>query len=153
MDALSLLPIAGDAAAVVKTTRNLRKHIPTLLKLVSLAGMGDAAYTTVHKLANNEKLTVRDWSVLANAVAAGATMYRVGGFGKKTTTGRKRYASEKVKLGDVERELDDKAIERIINSSDQRKQLETELGRAFNKNADDPTIISKADEMLTKNRN
>lgn len=55
MDAVSLLPVVGDAEKMVTTARKIRKSLPTILKLISLAGMGDAAMTAAKKIANGEK--------------------------------------------------------------------------------------------------
>lgn len=55
MDAVGLIPIAGDAASAAKVANGIRKSLPTILKLISLAGMGDAAATAAKKIANGEK--------------------------------------------------------------------------------------------------
>lgn len=55
MDAVSLIPILGDATKVAQTANGIRKALPTILKLVSVAGMGDAAATAAIKIANGEK--------------------------------------------------------------------------------------------------
>lgn len=154
MDALTLLPVAGDAAAVVKNTNNIRKHLPTLLKVMSLVGMGDAAGTITKKLANNEKLTVRDLSLIANAVTAGVALSRTGGFGKsKTTPTTKGFKSEKVKVGDAESELDSDAISRIMKSSDKEDAIKKELRSLFGEEASTEAIDKEASRLLKTKKN
>lgn len=151
MDAVSLIPILGDATKVAQTANGIRKALPTILKLVSVAGMGDAAATAAIKIANGEKWTVRDLSLVANAVTSGIALGKTGGFGKsKKTTKSKGYTSETVKIGDApEKELTGDAIEKIVKSSDQKTALEEELKRLFPE-AESTAVSKKASEMLSK---
>lgn len=55
MDAVSLIPVVGDATQAARTANTIRKSLPTILKLVSVAGMGDAAATAAIKIANGDK--------------------------------------------------------------------------------------------------
>ena len=55
MDAVSLMPVVGDAVSARTAVKAIRKSLPTILKLVALTGMGDAAITSAKKIANGEK--------------------------------------------------------------------------------------------------
>lgn len=80
MDAASLIP----GMKAVKTASTVRKVLPTLLKLASVAGLGTAFVNTVNKIANGEKFTTRDVSILVNGITAGVNIGKAGGFGRKT---------------------------------------------------------------------
>ena len=55
MDAASLIPVAGDVVEAAKFARNLRKALPSVLRFISYAGLGDAVATSAKKIANGEK--------------------------------------------------------------------------------------------------
>lgn len=80
MDAASLVP----GMKAFKTASKVKKALPTLLKLASVAGLGTAFVNTANKIANGEKFTVRDASILVNGITAGINLKRAGGFGKNS---------------------------------------------------------------------
>jgi len=80
MDAASLVP----GMKAFKTASKVKKALPTLLKLASVAGLGTAFVNTANKIANGEKFTVRDASILVNGITAGVNIGKSGGFGRKT---------------------------------------------------------------------
>lgn len=151
MDAVSLLPVVGDAEKMVTTARKIRKSLPTILKLISLAGMGDAAMTAAKKIANGEKWTVRDLSLVANAVTSGIALSRMGGFGKSTKT-TKGFEAQKLKVGDKEIELKGDTIDKIAKkSTGEQAEALKEAIRAQATNATDEQV-AKAAEGLLKNK-
>ena len=156
MDAVSLIPVLGDVTKTVQTTNAIRRSLPTILKLIAVAGMGDAAITSAKKIASGEKWTVRDLSIVANAVTSGIALSRMGGFGRKTTTENiKQFKPEKVKIGDVEKELDSNAITRIVENKSTKDAIESELKTLF-KDVDGVTpeaISSKAESLLKTKKN
>ena len=152
MDAVGIIPVIGDAASAGKAARAIRKSLPTILKLVSLAGMGDAAATAAKKIANGEKWTVRDLSLVVNAVTSGIAMSRMGGFGKSSkTTKTTKITTEKVKIGNKEQTLDKNAIRRITSNSNQEEALKTELKRLF-PDASDEAIAENASKLLKEKK-
>ena len=156
MDAVSLIPILGDATKTAQTANVIRKSLPTILKLIAVAGMGDAAMTAAKKIASGEKWTIRDLSLVANAVTSGIALSRMGGFGRKTSTeSAKQFKPEKVKIGDVEKELDSDAIARIVGNKSTKDAVETELKALF-KDVDGVTteaISAKAESLLKTKKN
>lgn len=55
MDAVSLIPVLGDVTKTAQTANAIRRSLPTILKLIAVAGMGDAAITAAKKIASGEK--------------------------------------------------------------------------------------------------
>ena len=152
MDAVSLMPVVGDAVSARTAVKAIRKSLPTILKLVALTGMGDAAITSAKKIANGEKWTVRDLSIVANAVTSGIAMSRMGGFGKSNkTTKTTKITTEKVKIGNKEQMLDESAIRRITSNSNQEEALKTELKRLF-PDASDEAIAENASKLLKEKK-
>lgn len=150
MDAVSLLPVVGDAAKMATTASKIRKSLPTILKLISLAGMGDAAMTAAKKIANGEKWTVRDLSLVANAVTSGIALSRMGGFGKSTKTKTtKGFEAQKLKVGDKEIELSGDTIGGIAKKStgEQADALKKAI-KAKATNATDEQVTAAAEGLL-----
>ena len=90
MDTATLLPFVGDATQAAKVAVHIRKALPTIIKLASLYGMSDAVINTATKIANGEKFTARDLSIVANAITSGIALGKVGGFGKSTKNSKNR---------------------------------------------------------------
>lgn len=88
MDAATLLPIIGDAASSAKLINSVRKALPTIIKLASLYGMSEAVVNSAKKIANGDKFTVRDVSIIANAITSGIAIGKSGGFGKSKTSSK-----------------------------------------------------------------
>lgn len=149
MDTATLLPLVGDATKAAKTAISIKKALPTIIKLASLYGMGDAVVNTATKIANGEKFTVRDLSVIANALTAGVALGKVGGFGKKARTqrGELKFKDQEISVGTGENATKVKVtgdqLEAASKSSDTRKALET-----YVKN--DPKVAGKTDEEIKK---
>ena len=157
MDAVSLIPVLGDVTKTAKTANVIRRSLPTILKLIAVAGMGDAAITSAKKIASGEKWTVRDLSIVANAVTSGIAMSRMGGFGRKTSTeSAKQFKPEEIKIGDAKpQELDSEAIARIVENGSTKDAIETELKAIF-KDVDGVTseqISAKAESLLKTKKN
>lgn len=129
MDAVTLLPILGDAAKAGKVVRSIRKSLPTIIKFASVYGMGDAFVNTAKKIANGDKFTARDLSILVNGLTAGIAIHKTGGFGKskEVVKGKKVVPDQNVTIGTGENAktltLKSSELDPIAGKSDAKTRL------------------------------
>ena len=102
MDTATLLPVIGDVANSASVVKHIKDALPTIIKLASLYGMGDAVINTATKIANGEKFTARDLSTIANAITAGMAIGKTGLLRKttKTKAGELKVQNKNVVIGD-----------------------------------------------------
>ena len=89
MDLGTILPIAGDAISGAKTIRAMKKAAPLLakaIKLGAIAGVSDAVYNTVDKIAKGESFTISDVRRIVNGISGGITLGKTGLFNKTSKT-------------------------------------------------------------------
>lgn len=85
MDAATALPLAGGFIKTGRVVKAVKKALPLVIKAASVYGLGSAVVDTAKKIANGEDFTVRDVSMIVNALTAGVGIKRQGGLGRKTT--------------------------------------------------------------------
>ena len=89
MDLGTVLPIAGDAISGAKAVRAMKKAAPLLakaIKLGAIAGVSDAVYNTVDKIAKGESFTISDVRRIVNGISGGITLGKTGLFNKTSKT-------------------------------------------------------------------
>lgn len=120
MDAATVLPVAGDFINANKVARGVRKALPTIIKYASAWGLSQSVINTATKIANGEKFTARDLSILANGLTAGMALNRTGGLGKSTVKGKtiKKVSVKSKTAGESPIELSSAELENISSADE-----------------------------------
>lgn len=99
MDALSVIPVFGDAAGTgVKLLKNVKKIVPVVIKVMTAYGIiatlknSGNILESFKKVLSDENLTVGDWQNIAQGLSACAGLNGAvrHGYAKKTATNRAR---------------------------------------------------------------
>lgn len=99
MDALSIIPVFGDAAGTgVKLLKNVKKIVPVVIKAMTAYGIiatlknSGNILESFKKVLSDENLTVGDWQNIAQGLSACAGLNGAvrHGYAKKTATNRAR---------------------------------------------------------------
>ena len=159
MDAVTLLPVLGDAANAGKVARGIRRALPTIIKLASVAGISQAAINSAKKIANGEKFTVRDLSLVANAITSGVALAKTGGFGKqeKTIKTKGAIADQKITVGTGEGATEIKLKGTDLANISGKTDARTQLTKLIEKNLPDGVtktneeISNAVDSLMSKN--
>ena len=123
LDVVSILPWAGAGAQSAKTVNKIRKITPTLLKVFSAWGVGDAAKMSLEKIKNGDDWTVRDVRTVLNAVAGGISLKKSGLAGGQRPKKTSNEVDIKIKGKTGKIKLTDEEIKRINSSPDKQKAL------------------------------
>ena len=99
MDAAVMLPFLGAGIKATSVVGKIKKALPILIKAASVYGLGSTFVNSAKKIANGEKWTTRDLSMVVNGLTAAVGLSRQGGLGKSKT---KVTASEPVRLEGVD---------------------------------------------------
>lgn len=89
MDLGTLIPVAGDAISGAKAVRTMKKAAPVLakaIKLGAIAGVSDAVYNTIDKIAKGESFTISDVRRIVNGISGGITLGKTGLLNKTSKT-------------------------------------------------------------------
>lgn len=81
MDLGTLLPGVGDLISSTKAIKAMKKAAPLLekaIRLGAIAGVSDAVYNTVDKIAKGESFTISDVRRIVNGVSGAATLGKTG---------------------------------------------------------------------------
>jgi hypothetical protein len=129
MDVVSVLPVAGDAVAISRLAKTVKKFAPLFTRAVRLGaitGVGEGAILLFDKIKNGEKLTMSDYRAALNIVTGLTTLKRVGG--KNTPTKKKTEGFSDIKSVDGKNtvKLNSKAIDNIKNASPDTKLLKAQ---------------------------
>ena len=147
MDAATLLPIVGGLADANKVVKAVKDALPTIIKAASVYGIGSTVVNSAKKIANGEKWTVRDVSILVNGLTAGVGISRQGGLGKSTKTTKTKGYSESFKVGDKDVTLNNEQITNIMKSKDQAAALKDAITKQA-KDASKEEINAALDKLL-----
>ena len=85
-DIVSMIPGLGSGTQAAKVAAKIATKSRVLIKGLSYIGAVNAI-PVVHKIMNGEKPTIQEWRVLANGIAAGVNVAKLGGPGSKTKKG------------------------------------------------------------------
>lgn len=86
MDVVSMLPGIGSGVQAAKVASKIAKKYKWVIRGLSLLGAG-SAIPLVDKLVKEGNLSVQEWRALANGIAAGTNIAKLGGLGKSTKPG------------------------------------------------------------------
>lgn len=161
MDAVTLLPLIGDATKAATTAVRIRKALPTIIKLASIYGMGEAVINSAKKIANGEDWTLRDLSLVVNAVTSGIALGKVGGFGKSqhTVKGAKVTSDITKSVGTGENAisitLKGSELDSISGQSDAKSKLTSLVKRKLQEKnivKTDDEVASTVNSIMNENR-
>lgn len=140
MDLGTLIPVAGDYLSSTKAIKAMKKAAPLLekaIRLGAIAGVSDAVYNTVDKIAKGESFTISDVRRIVNGVSGAATLGKTGLRNKTTKkvetdpgmfTGK---AKGKTKALDIK--LEKSEIDEILKKpkEDQLIALQTKIAEKY----------------------
>ena len=151
MDLGTILPIAGDAISSAKAVRAMKKAAPLLakaIKLGAIAGVSDAVYNTVDKIAKGESFTISDVRRIVNGISGGITLGKTGLFNKTSKTVKSDPGLFKGKNKSDDIKLSKSEIESISSKpkEDQLIELQSKIVEKYrSKNG---STIKTDDEIL-----
>lgn len=105
LDAMSLIKPVGSAAQAAQAVNRIRKATPTIMKLFSLAGIGQAGYVALDKINSGEDWNMRDIRMVMSALTSAVQLGRSGVFnrGRKPIGGN--VGTVKAKVAGVETDV------------------------------------------------
>jgi len=137
MDAATLLPLIGGASKTAKTVKAVKNALPLIIKAASVYGLGSAVVNSANKIANGENWTVRDVSMVVNALTAGVGLSKQGGLGKsKVKVKELEPVTLKSKDGNISLTLNSEELKQI-------KDPDALLDAMFNKAKSSNTNLTK----------